>query len=93
MIKQSLFNGDNRHLVDAIVPRSPCNQCMKSDVCMYKSDIEKNIKEIDDLLLNNEILGATFTCKKKKCIVEIQVLYTENYKNINYHVKERINEH
>lgn len=67
MIKQSLFNGDNRHLVDAIVPRSPCNQCMKSDVCMYKSDIEKNIKEIDDLLLNNEILGATFTCKKKKC--------------------------
>lgn len=34
---------------------------------MYKSDIEKNIKEIDDLLWNNEILGATFTCKKKKC--------------------------
>lgn len=67
MIKQSLFNGYNRHLVDAIVPRSPCNQCMKSDVCMYKSDIEKNIKEIDDLLWNNEILGATFTCKKKKC--------------------------
>lgn len=63
MIKQSLLNGDNRHLV----PYSPCNQCMKSDVCMYKSDIEKNIKEIDDLLWNNEILGATFTCKKKKC--------------------------
>ena len=49
MIKQSLLNGDNRHLVDAIVPYRPCNQCMKSDVCMYKSDIEKNIKEIDDL--------------------------------------------
>ena len=92
MIKQSLFNGDNRHLVDAIVPRSPCNKCMKSDVCMYKSDIEKNIKEIGDLLWNNEILGATFTCKKKKCNVEIQVLYTENYQNINYHVKERIND-
>ena len=67
MIKQSLFNGDNRYLADAIVPCSPCNQCMKSDVCMYKSDIEKNIKEIDDLLWNNEILDATFTCKKKKC--------------------------
>ena len=40
---------------------------MKSDVCMYKSDIEKSIKEIDDLLWNNEILEATFTCKKKKC--------------------------
>ena len=39
MIKQSLFNGDNQHLVDAIILRSPCNQCMKSDVCMYKSDI------------------------------------------------------
>ena len=62
-MKQSLFNVDNQHLVDAIVPRSPCNQCMKSDVCMYKSDIEKNIKEIDDLLWNNEILEATFTCK------------------------------
>jgi hypothetical protein len=34
---------------------------------MYKSDIEKSIKEIDDLLWNNEILEATFTCKKKKC--------------------------
>lgn len=67
MIKQSLLNGDNRHLVDAIIPNSPCNQCMKSDVCMYKSDIEKNIKEINDLLWNNEILDATFTCKKKKC--------------------------
>ena len=66
MIKQSLFNGDNQHLVDAIVPLSPCNQCMKSDVCMYKSDIEKNIKEINDLLWNNEILEATFNCKKMK---------------------------
>ena len=66
MIKQSLFNEDNRHLVDAIIHCSPCNQCMKSDVCMYKSDIEKNIKEIDDLLCNNEILDATFTCKKMK---------------------------
>lgn len=65
-MKQSLFNVDNQHLVDAIVPRSPCNQCMKSDVCMYKSDIEKNIKEIDDLLWNNEILEATFTCKNMK---------------------------
>ena len=34
MIKQSLFNGDNQHLVDAIILRSPCNQCMKSDVCI-----------------------------------------------------------
>lgn len=67
MIKQLLLNGDNRHLIDAIIPGSPCNQCMKSDVCMYKSDIEKNIKEINDLLWNNEILDATFTCKKKKC--------------------------
>lgn len=66
MIKQSLFNGDNRHLVDAIVPRSPCNQCMKSDVCMYKSDIEKSIKEIDDLLWNNEILEATFNVYLQK---------------------------
>ena len=66
MIKQSLFNGDNKHLFDVIVPHSPCNQCMKSDVCMYKSDIEKNIKEIDDLLWNNEILEATFNCKKMK---------------------------
>ena len=65
-MKQSLFNVDNQHLVDAIVPRSPCNQCMKSDVCMYKSDIEKNIKEINDLLWNNEILEATFNCKKMK---------------------------
>ena len=60
------FNGDNQHLVDAIILRSPCNQCMKSDVCMYKLDIEKNIKEINDLLWNNEILEATFTCKKMK---------------------------
>ena len=66
MIKQSLFNRDNQHLVDAIILRSPCNQCMKSDVCMYKSDIEKNIKEINDLLWNNEILEATFNCKKMK---------------------------
>lgn len=66
MISAKLSNGNNRHLVDAIIPRSPCNQCMKSDVCMYKSDIEKNIKEINDLLWNNEILDATFTCKKKK---------------------------
>lgn len=66
MIKQSLFNGDNQRLVDAIILRSPCNQCMKSDVCMYKSDIEKNIKEINDLLWNNEILEATFNCKKMK---------------------------
>ena len=80
-------------MVQVVNSKKDCDTCMKSDVCMYKSDIEKNIKEIDDLLLNNEILGATFTCKKKKCIVEIQVLYTENYQNINYHVKERINEH
>lgn len=66
MIKRSLFNGDNQHLVDAIIPRSPCNQCMKSDVCMYKSNIEKNIKEINNLLWNNEILEATFICKKMK---------------------------
>lgn len=66
MIKQSLFNGDNRHLFDTIISRSPCNQCVKSDVCMYKSDIEKNIKEINDLLWNNEILEATFICKKMK---------------------------
>lgn len=66
MIKQSLFNGDNRYLVDAIISRSPCNQCMKSDVCMYKSNIEKNIKEINNLLWNNEILEATFICKKMK---------------------------
>ena len=33
---------------------------------MYKSDIEKNIKEINDLLWNNEILEATFNCKKMK---------------------------
>ena len=67
MIKQPLLNEDNRHLVDAIISRSPCNQCIKSDVCMYKSDIEKNIKEINDLLWNDEILEATFICKKKKC--------------------------
>lgn len=66
MIKQSLFNGDNQHLVDTIISRNPCNQCIKFDVCMYKSDIEKNIKEINDLLWNNEILEATFICKKMK---------------------------
>ncbi len=66
MIKRSLPNESNQHLVDAIVPRSPCNQCMKSDVCMYKSDIEKNIKEINNLLWNKEILEVTFTCKKTK---------------------------
>ena len=66
MMKQSLLNVDNQHLVDALVFLPPCNQCMKSDVCMYKSDIEKNIKEIDDLLWNNEILEATFTCKNMK---------------------------
>lgn len=65
-MKQSLFKEDNRYLINAVVPRSPCNQCIKSDVCMYKSDIEKNIKEIDDLLWNNKILDATFTCKKMK---------------------------
>lgn len=67
MIKKPLANGYNKHLTDAIALRSPCNQCVKSDVCMYKSDIEKNIKEIDDLLWNNEILEATFICKKMKC--------------------------
>ena len=46
MIKTSLSNGSNQHLIDAIVPHSPCNQCMKSDVCMYKSDIEQKIKEM-----------------------------------------------
>ena len=66
-MKQSLFKEDNRHLINAVVPRSPCNQCIKSDVCMYKSDIEKNIKEINDLLLDNETLEATFICKKMKC--------------------------
>lgn len=59
MIKQPLLNEDNRHLADAIISRSPCNQCIKSD-------IEKNIKEINDLLWNNEILEATFICKKMK---------------------------
>lgn len=34
---------------------------------MYKSDIEKNIKEINDLLWDNETLEATFICKKMKC--------------------------
>lgn len=67
MIKEPLSNGYNKHLTDVIVLRSPCNRCMKADVCMYKSDIEKNIKEIDNLLYNNEILEATFTCKKMKC--------------------------
>lgn len=66
MIKKPLADGYNKHLVDAIVPRNPCNQCMKSDVCMYKSDIEKSIKEIGDLLWNNEILETTFICKKMK---------------------------
>lgn len=67
MIRMPLFNGDDQHLVNAVVPRSPCNQCMKSDVCMHKSDIEKSIKEINDLLWDNEILEAIFTCKKMKC--------------------------
>ena len=47
MIKQSLFNGDfngdNQHLVDAIISRSPCNQCMKSDVCVCTNQTLKRI--------------------------------------------------
>ena len=42
-MKQSLCKEDNRHLINAVVPRSPCNQCIKSDVCVCINQTLKRI--------------------------------------------------
>lgn len=46
---------------------SPCNKCVKSDVCKYKEEIDELVFKINiDFLANVEILEAYFICKKQQ---------------------------
>jgi hypothetical protein len=44
---------------------SPCEKCVKSDVCKYKEEIDELVFKINcDFLANVEILETYFICKK-----------------------------
>lgn len=46
---------------------SPCVNCVKSDVCKYKSEIDELVLRINrECLSQTDILDIHFTCKKQK---------------------------
>lgn len=48
------------------VNNKTCNTCMKSDVCMYKEEVNKVKEGIDDVIndISTNIFDVTITCKK-----------------------------
>ena len=45
-----------------------CDTCSKEDVCMYKEELKKTVKDITQILkcknLGNEFIDADIKCKK-----------------------------